>query len=169
MQSDNSIASVLKTGKRYFDGVIGKDRNEHVKFMKTLQGATHAMDPLRFNSISSIALSEGGLNFHHKIPFGFLLQPQEISNIANQRFDLYPRILHNLSAEKQKQKVCFANGELLLNSWELLCMCLCKHIQGLSSPRTFYVPEFEAQSVESARLDDSRIALVILSKLVEFV
>jgi hypothetical protein len=56
----------------------------------------------------------------------------------------------------------------MLNSWELVCMVICKHIQGLQSLESFY--NFSSSEIDEipTRMDDSRLALIVLTKLFEY-
>jgi hypothetical protein len=54
----------------------------------------------------------------------------------------------------------------MLNSWELLSMVLCKHMQSLPSSCQFFDVALDAEPVQ--RVDDARVGLVIIAKLLEF-
>lgn len=79
-----------------------------------------------------------------------------------------------MCASSETQKAAFKKGEILLNSWELLCFILCAHIESLPSYAEFYkVPQNRKQFSDSpdddiGRLDDGRLALVVLTKLMDF-
>lgn len=127
-------------------------------------------DPQFISSLSSIALSDDGLEFYHKIPVDLLLSAEEQKSIETNQLDYLPQIFHNLSAEPSEQKVSFKYGKVMLNSWELLCLILNKHIQGLQNQESFYnTDDMGQQENECTRIDDTRLALVVLVKLFEYV
>ena len=170
MNSDHSTSrSFVQNGKEYLNKMMGTN---HFKFLnnylETVSALSHIMDPWREGSIASIALSSDGLKFWHKIPLDCLLNKYELEQVVNNNFDSLPNVFHNLSADSDKQKGSFRQGLIMLNSWELLCLLISKHICSLNSTNSFYQVQEDLDST-SQRFDDSRLSLIILTKLVEFV
>ena len=83
-------------------------------------------------------------------------------------------MFHNLCAKNESQKIEFERGNILLNSWELLCFVLSAHIDSLPSFNEFYqVPacrkDFsDCPEDDLGRLDDGRLAVIVLTKLMDY-
>jgi hypothetical protein len=87
MESEHSIANISKqlydAGKSVMHKVVGSHQSQvYFHFLKVLQALTFIMDPRAEGSISSIAMSQDGLSFFHKVPFERLLSPHEIRLIT---------------------------------------------------------------------------------------
>jgi len=131
MHSDthSNSRSFVESGKTYFKRMMGTQNLQlHTNYLELVRALSHIMDPWRDGSISSIALTSDGLKYWHKIPFEYLLTEREISLIQQNMFDELSPLFHNLSADTNLQKSSFRKGVIMLNSWELVCMILCKHI-----------------------------------------
>ena len=145
-----------------------QQRHSSTQFLHLAKSLSHVMDPWREGSIASIACSSDGLHFWHKLPFEKLLDPADIEHIYYGEFDKIPAIFHNLSADSNQQKSSFRKGLIMLNSWELVCMIMCKHMNHLPSVNSFF-QLVEDMDIHSVRLDDSRLSLIIFTKLLEYV
>lgn len=126
------------------------------------------MDPRQEGSIGNIALSKDGANYWHKIQLEFLFSTNIVRMVQQERFSELPSFFHNLSAEKVLQKSSMRQGRIMLNSWELLCCILLKHLTFLPSLDSFYQLPFDT-TFESDNINDQRLALIILVKLMEYV
>lgn len=54
----------------------------------------------------------------------------------------------------------------MVNSWECLCLILSKHITQLPSCESFFSIDDDSQIL---RTDDSRIAVIILTKILQYI
>lgn len=169
------IGSFFSHGKELYDQLVGnKKHKDHVElaFLEILRHLSYIFDPWRPQSIASICLSPAGQRVLHQVPLARVLNGRSLSFIDTQRFAQLSQIFHNLSAKSEQQKAAFASGNILLNSWELLCFVLMNHIATVPVDECFYLVPANRKdkgkgSNSPGRLDDARLALVVLVKLLE--
>jgi hypothetical protein len=185
MESQHSYGQIGKVlagvGGQYFGKLVGKGvSGDGLHFLELLKPLAYVLDPRREESLTAICLSADGVKLWHKVPVDLILTTHSAEAIQERRYSELPELFRNLSAEPGRQEAAFRQGTVMLNSWELLCMVMMKHIAILPSVGSFHQLRLDPTSFldkydellgsqkSSQRNDDSRLALVMFVKILEY-